>query len=120
MVAGVCGGIADYFSIDPTIVRLAFVLATLAGGAGLVAYIVLAIVMPEGDGAAAEGGEAGVLLDQGERRDRSIRVAAGVLIGLGILLLLGNMGLLDWWSWRYFWPLALIGAGAAILLARKS
>ncbi len=47
MIAGVAGGIAQYFDIDPTLVRLAFVAATLAGGgSGLLAYIVLAIVMP--------------------------------------------------------------------------
>ncbi|HOG46372.1 MAG TPA: PspC domain-containing protein [Anaerolineae bacterium] len=47
MVAGVAGGIAQYFGIDPTLVRLAFAAATLAGGgSGLLAYIVLAMVMP--------------------------------------------------------------------------
>jgi phage shock protein C len=46
-VAGVCGGIAEYFGIDPTIVRILFVLATLAGGPGLIAYIILALVIPD-------------------------------------------------------------------------
>jgi phage shock protein C len=50
MVAGVAGGIADYFNIDPTIIRLLFVIATLFGGPGLIAYIVLAIVVPEEPG----------------------------------------------------------------------
>ncbi|MBO6132134.1 MAG: PspC domain-containing protein [Treponema sp.] len=45
-LAGVCGGIAEYFDVDSTIIRLAWVLFTLAGGAGLVAYIIAAIVMP--------------------------------------------------------------------------
>ncbi len=119
MVAGVCGGLADYFSIDPTIVRLAFVFATIAGGAGVIAYIVLAIVMPETNSTEPIDGEATISLDQESRRERSIKVAAGVLIGFGLLLLLGNTGLLEWWSWRYFWPIVLIGAGAAILLARR-
>ena len=47
MISGVCGGIAKYFSLDPTLVRLVFVVAALAGGPGLLAYIVLAIVVPE-------------------------------------------------------------------------
>jgi phage shock protein C len=47
-LAGVCVGLADYFNVDPTIVRLIFVLATLAGGPGLLLYIILALVMPEG------------------------------------------------------------------------
>jgi phage shock protein C len=46
-VAGVCAGIANYFNVDPTIVRLAFVLATLIGGPGLIIYIALWIAMPE-------------------------------------------------------------------------
>lgn len=46
MVAGVCGGIAEYLNTDPTIVRLAAVLLVLGWGSGLLAYIVCAIVMP--------------------------------------------------------------------------
>ena len=46
MLAGVCGGIGEYFAIDPTLVRLAFVAATLLGGPGLIAYIVCLILMP--------------------------------------------------------------------------
>ncbi len=49
-ICGVCGGIANYFDIDPTIVRLAWVIFTFAGGSGLLAYIVAAIVMPEDPG----------------------------------------------------------------------
>lgn len=45
-LAGVCGGIAEYFNIDPTIVRLAWVLFSLCFGCGLIAYIVAAIIMP--------------------------------------------------------------------------
>lgn len=46
-VAGVCGGIADYLSIDPTLVRLVWALFALAGGPGVVLYIILAVIMPE-------------------------------------------------------------------------
>lgn len=46
MVAGVCGGLGEYFSIDSTIVRLAFVAGTLLGGPGLVAYFICLILMP--------------------------------------------------------------------------
>ena len=43
---GVCAGIANYFNIDPTLIRLAWVIFTLAGGCGLIAYIIAAIVIP--------------------------------------------------------------------------
>lgn len=47
MIAGVCNGIAAYFNIDPTLVRLGFVLLTVFGGSGLIVYIIMAIVVPE-------------------------------------------------------------------------
>ena len=54
MFAGVAAGIAEYLDIDPTIVRLLFVIATLAGGPGLLAYLVLWLVMPEGPSVSAK------------------------------------------------------------------
>ena len=47
MLAGVCSGIAEYFDIDPTLVRLGWVLFSLLGGSGLLAYIIAAIIIPE-------------------------------------------------------------------------
>lgn len=47
MLAGVCGGIAEYFNIDATIVRLGWVFASLFVGSGLFAYIIALIIMPE-------------------------------------------------------------------------
>lgn len=46
MFAGVCGGIAEYFNLDPTVVRLLWVLATALGGSGLFAYILCALIIP--------------------------------------------------------------------------
>ena len=48
MIAGVCGGIAEYTNLDPTIVRLLFVLLFFLGGNGLLVYLILMIVMPLG------------------------------------------------------------------------
>lgn len=47
MICGVCGGIAKYFKIDPTLVRLAFVLIALWAGSGILAYIIAAIIIPD-------------------------------------------------------------------------
>lgn len=47
MVAGVSAGLAEYMNLDPTIVRLLFVLLALAGGPGLLIYIIMWLVMPE-------------------------------------------------------------------------
>lgn len=43
---GVCGGFAEYFNIDPTLVRLIWVLISLAAGCGLLAYIICGLIMP--------------------------------------------------------------------------
>lgn len=47
MLAGVCGGIAEYFDVDPSLVRLAWVLFCAVGGSGVLAYIVAAIIIPK-------------------------------------------------------------------------
>lgn len=46
-LAGVCGGIGEYFNIDPTLIRLAWILFSVMGGAGVLAYIIAAIIMPK-------------------------------------------------------------------------
>lgn len=46
MLDGVCGGIAEYFGIDPTLVRLGWVLFCALGGSGVIAYIIAAIIIP--------------------------------------------------------------------------
>jgi phage shock protein C len=47
VIAGVCGGLAEYFDIDPTIMRLIFVVLALAAGPGLLLYIIMCIVVPQ-------------------------------------------------------------------------
>ncbi len=46
MLDGVCGGIAEYFHVDPTLIRLAWVIFSCLGGSGVLAYIICAIVIP--------------------------------------------------------------------------
>ena len=46
MFAGVCGGLGEYLSIDPTVIRLAFVLLTLIGGHGFLAYLIMLLIVP--------------------------------------------------------------------------
>ena len=51
MVDGVCGGIAQYFGLDPTLVRLAWVVFTAMGASGIIAYIACALIIPREPGA---------------------------------------------------------------------
>ena len=46
IIAGVCGGIAEYFDVDPTLIRLGWVVFCAMGGSGLIAYLIAAILMP--------------------------------------------------------------------------
>ena len=47
VIFGVCGGLGEYFEVDPTLIRLGVVLFCMAGGSGLLAYLIAAIVMPK-------------------------------------------------------------------------
>lgn len=47
MICGVCGGVGEYFNIDPTLIRLGWALLTCVGGAGILVYLVAAIIIPD-------------------------------------------------------------------------
>lgn len=47
MICGVCAGVAEYLGMDPTVIRLLWVLLTFFGGSGIIAYIIAAIIIPE-------------------------------------------------------------------------
>lgn len=47
IVAGVCGGIGEYLKVDPTLIRLLWLLISIVGGSGVVAYIIAWIIIPE-------------------------------------------------------------------------
>jgi phage shock protein C len=74
IIAGVCHGLGDYFEVDPVVVRLVFVALTAAGGAGLLAYLILWIVMPAAGSAVVTGG-AGI--------GKGVRTMAGELKDVG-------------------------------------
>ena len=106
MIAGVCGGLADYFGVDPSLVRVAFVVGTLWAGLGVILYVILAIVVPAGDESAPESDP---------RPERTRAFAAGVLILAGSLFLASNLGWAPWLTWDLFWPTMLIVAGGALM-----
>ena len=110
VIFGVCGGLGDYLLIDAGLVRLAFAIATLWGGAGLLLYVVLAIILP-------------VDRPGGDRSYRTsverIQLLTGVvLIVLGGLLLVSNMGFAPWLTWNLFWPSLVILLGVGLLAGR--
>jgi phage shock protein C len=104
---GVCGGISEYLAVDSSLVRLAFVVAALWGGIGLLLYIVLALILPVDTRAPSATPISS---------DRSRMTAGVVLVVLGGLLLAGNMGMAPWLSSNLFWPGVLILIGVGLLL----
>ncbi len=80
--AGVCGGVAEYFNIDPVIVRLIWVLATLAYGAGLIFYIIAAIIMPRDT---SETGR--VYKEENYDSEKGKMILGAALVGFGILVI---------------------------------
>ena len=112
MLAGVAGGIADYFDLDPVLVRLAWVVACFVGlGTGALAYLIFWIVMPEGLRESDEVNGAGVPLLLG-----IVLVAGGSLLLLGGLVVVQRSFALAFLSW----PALLIAAGLAIIFMRRS
>jgi phage shock protein PspC (stress-responsive transcriptional regulator) len=67
MVAGVCGGIAEYFGIDANLVRLVIVVLTFFGGTGALIYVIGWVLVPEAD---ADSSIAENLINQAQNRDR--------------------------------------------------
>ena len=118
LIGGVCGGMADFLGWDPSLVRIAWVVLTLVtGGGGVLAYIALWILLPVGTVEDGEQQPAAIALNE-----NNLARIAFILITLGGLWLLANIGILPW-VWHLvggifrvlFWPALLIGAGYLIL-----
>ena len=112
MLAGVCGGLGRYLGIDSTFVRLFFVFLVLAGGGGILLYILLAILVPR----APEGVEFEDF-QPGENANAGLIIGGGLIL-LGLVFFVDNLNLpwLRWLSVETLWPALLIVAGGALLL----
>jgi phage shock protein C len=135
MIAGVCGGIAEYFAIDVVIVRIACVLSVFLHGIGLLAYLLAVFVVP------SVPKEPAISTDQSPKQTKTSTTSPSdrsghstknttyyigiFLVGLGVLLLLKDWTR-DWidliqfrwnldWTWRLLWPLLLVVFGSLYL-----
>lgn len=112
VIDGVCGGIAEYFGVDPTIVRILWVLITLLGGSGLVLYIIAMIIMPVNRENFGQSPASPPVSGKEERT----RYWGIVLILVGAFILMMNLGWfadIDWWSFSstIVFPVSLILLG---------
>ena len=141
VIAGVCGGIAEYLQVDPTLVRVFFVIATLmTAGLGFLGYLVLLVMMPL-------PGKAAPFVSSGASSASSAEPAPGAadtsmvtppvarvddpvtaerrratfgyfLVALGVVFLLANLGTFRIVRWDLVWPLVFVGAGVLLLAQR--
>ncbi len=140
MLAGVCGGLAEYFSVDVTLIRLITLLTFFMGGMGFLAYLVAWVIMPLNP--AHQDGQyrynatnVETIINEafsdiksefkanshnGPRRfgnENRTKLAGAILVILGIIFLL-NQWFPFWFDFGKMWPLILILIGAAIIWRR--
>jgi len=144
MLGGVAGGLADYFDIDSTLVRVLFIVVVFLGGGGIIAYIILWIVVPQKPyeipkssfNQSSSEDESGSNFSSTENKSDSFSVSNGsvagsmthsnnkqiwvaiVLIVIGGLLLLDNI--FPHFNFDHYWPVILIGIGIGLLLKAKN
>ena len=131
MIAGVAGGIAEYFQIDPTIVRIVFLLLFLAYGVALPVYIVSWIIIPKKSSLKKKSDEyvkenTQELKDTSQKLVKDLKINdkqpstgfALIMIIFGLFLLARNFGLFDWIEIGKLWPLLLVAFGVIHLIRR--
>lgn len=136
ILAGVCGGLGEYFNVDPNIIRIIFIILTIFGGSGLIIYLVLWIILPSKLHTAS--GKNPFQENMSEVRTKaqkfahdiqnsvnsnpnkrpSNRLLAYGAILLGIIFLLNNFGFNDLINFDRLWPILLILLGGAIILRK--
>jgi phage shock protein C len=125
MIDGVCGGVAAYFGIDPTLVRVSWVLLTLLGGSGILLYIAAMILMPKEQVPGGAEPQTPPAPPTPRNSARTNTQFWGVLlVGVGLFWLAGNLGMHFWHEW---WglslsaviPVLMILAGVAFLFGGR-
>ncbi len=138
IIAGVAGGFAEYFQVDPVLVRLIFVILTLGGGSGVLVYIILWLVMPE-SGSESKSTQEAVEENKADIKNKAENVSkdlkkvaksknSEMWIGVGIMLfgfvlLMGTLGIPQalnpfWYiglAMKYMWPLLLVAVGLIVI-----
>ncbi len=147
MIWGVCGGLSKYFDVDPTIIRVIFIVLTVISGFGIIAYIILALVVPLENSKATEpkeaikehveemketarelgdeirstfsGKEEGKPKAEAKNRHFRRNLFGIILVILGVTFLLASFNLFWWFQWRYLWPLVLVAIGLVIIFSAR-
>ena len=141
VIGGVCGGIAEYFDIDPTLVRLLAILIFFFGGSGIIAYIIGWIIIPQNPNGNTEDnsenkGEIKGKIKKGTdkankkveenlpeegskgKSEKNRNIILGVILIIAGLIFMGSTFFpwITWIAWGTFWPLIIIVVGLVIVI----
>jgi phage shock protein PspC (stress-responsive transcriptional regulator) len=119
-IGGVCGGLGDYFNVDPTFIRIVAVLLVFADGIGILAYILAWIIIPQepvGEVEVVEDGQP-TTPKKREYAGWNKYIPGGILIGVGVYFILREN--FWWWHIERYWPLLIIFVGLFLLLRSGS
>lgn len=136
ILGGVCGGLAEYFNVDPTIIRIIFVLMAIFGGSGLLVYFILWLVIPsKSSNSNLSTGEINAniqdMKNSAEKFAHDIKKGqvvqntnnrslwAFIIVILGVAFLLNNYGYYDFSELGRLWPVILIIFGLSLILRKK-
>jgi phage shock protein PspC (stress-responsive transcriptional regulator) len=136
VLAGVAGGLGEFFNIDPTIIRIIFILLTVFSGSGILIYLILWLIMPSDKTTSNLNNNrlrenASEISDQarsfahnlsfnGKNREDSRFWWGLIIIIFGFLALFHNFGLFEIFSIGKLWPIILVIIGIMILNRRKN
>lgn len=118
--AGICGGMGEYLDVDPTVIRVLWIVLSLLGGSGIILYILAYLIIPD-----SPAGATGTTPAAGHAF-ASVGYVIGVfLVVMGVAILFDN---LEIFSWRHWWhlsedfllPTVIIIAGVALILRRRA
>jgi phage shock protein PspC (stress-responsive transcriptional regulator) len=130
VIGGVCAGLAEYFDIDVSIVRVLFLASLILKGGGFLLYIVLMIVLPKKNyifndptvDYKVPPDPMGYKVNDpfvNKRRSNGNIIAGTILIAIGAIFLLNQLDFIPYINFHLTWPILMIAGGLVILFSRK-
>jgi len=120
VIGGVCGGIGEYFEIDPVIVRLVFLILFFVCGVGLITYIIAWIIIPDKP---LDQAEVEYEIDEEaikKQKEKRMKVLGYILFGLGIFFILELWFDINFELGAEFWSIGLILIGLVLIFKHQS
>ncbi len=135
MIGGVCAGLAEYFNVDVSIVRIIFLASLVLGGSGGIIYLIMMIVLPKkpyfinpgvdyrvppvGDNFNNPEVDYKMLPFAEKKKSNSAVIAGAVLVVMGTVFLINQLGLLPHIGFGKVWPVILIAIGLSVIFSPK-